>query len=442
MARYWRKWHKRRRHWRPRYRSWKRFPRWRHRRWGRRGRHFRYRTAPVRYTPSRRHKTLIIKGYEPLGNVCATTTAKKEAKPYIDLDQPNPKKNYDDTWSGSWGHHFFSLEKLLIRSQYYFADFSTNWQTYDYIQFKGGYIWLPRFMYFDWMFYLDHDLQDKDPQMMDKYTKTKSWFHPGIFMNRRGAFLIGSPHRFGLTKFFRKIKVKPPSSWEGLYLLPDAFKYIFLHWAWTWVDLEQSFMDSFCVKTYKEGTSACHEVPWFMGGVSAYQPTLKTKEYKDPRAAWVDRTVYDHKACNATTKDYLGWGPFCPWQYGFQKGQDRSVFFKYKFFFKLSGESVYRPLPAAAGADLVPEAPQAEVKHGRKIPPRSILKRRPPSTSDILPGDLDSDGILTDEALARITEDCPGGQSALLVPKRVRFRLGRRHRLRRIHHLLRKLGME
>nr|ASA48821.1 ORF1 [Torque teno Leptonychotes weddellii virus-2] len=456
MARYWRRWRKRPRYGRrARFRSWRRFHHWGHRRrrYWRRWRHFRPRTAAVRYTPAKRHKILVVSGYEPLGNVCSQTRAMDEAKPYIVLDVPDMEdkvkkaaetmKRSESTsteWSGTWGHHFFSFRQLVTRAQYYFANFSTDWRTYDYLQFLGGTIWLPRQMFFDWMFYIDYDLQDKTmtPEEMDKYKNSKTWFHPGILINRKGAKLVGSPHRFGLKTMFRKVYVRPPASWEGLFNLPSAMDYIFVHWAWTGIDLEQSFMDAWCVKnrTSNDMTTPCEEVPWFMGGIDSMQPQVKEG---DRRSDWVDREKYnkDQRQCSNKADSFMRWGPFLPWTFGFPYLQSRSIWFKYKFFFKLSGDSVYRRPPTESHADLVPRAPEHKSQvFGTQVPPRSILKR-PLSTADILPGDLDSDGILKDASLERIISSGGGGQPAMLVPKRVRFRIDRRQRQHRINRLLR-----
>nr|WCS66093.1 ORF1 [Torque teno Leptonychotes weddellii virus 2] len=447
MARFWRRrrWPWRRRRWGRRRRYSRHFPRWSHR-WRRR-RRFRYRTASVRYHPSRRRKILVVRGWEPLGNVCQDTLAKDEAKPYNQLDMDFDKvKNMDcgRDWQGSWGHHYFTFELLVKRASIYFAQFSSDWRSYDYLQFLGGYIWLPRQIYIDYMFYLDYDL--KTGSMDQMYEKTKTWFHPGILLNTPGAHLIGSPHRLGLRSGFKRINVKPPSNWEGLYNIPDAIKYIFVHWAWTWIDLEMSFMDSYCVRKTSSGggDSTCQLDPWF-AGCKVHNAVIQDDSNKDtdPRAGWVDRTKYTRphqpRCDNVEPQNIKHWGPFCPAKIGLKVPGERSIWFKYKFFFKLSGESVYRALPTPAGSDLVPGAPSSTIgNHGEEIQTRSILKR-PQTESDILPGDLDSDGILTDEALARITGSGGGRQSTLLVPKRVRFRLPGHHRKRRIRHLLRRL---
>nr|WCS66097.1 ORF1 [Torque teno Leptonychotes weddellii virus 2] len=448
MARFWRRrrWPHRRR-W---YKTWRRgrsyrFRHWGHR-WRRRRRPFRYRTAAVRYHPSRRRKTLVVRGWEPLGNVCENTLASKEAKPYELLDKDfKEAKNANcetSTWEGSWGHHYFTFELLMRRASIYFASFSSDWRSYDYLQFLGGYIWLPRQYYLDYMFYIDYDLKTSSTDQM--YKNPKTWFHPGILLNRPGAHIIGSPHRLGLHSGFKKIRVKPPSNWEGLYNIPDAIKYIFVHWAWTWIDLELSFMDSYCVRlaSLGGGDKVCQMDPWF-SGCKVHNAVIKDDSNKDtdPRAGWVDRTQYAMPPANCSSIDterIKHWGPFCPAKIGLRAPSERSVWFKYKFFFKLSGESVYRALPSPAGSDLVPPAPSANIGNGHKVPSKPILKR-PSTEADILPGDLDADGILTDRALERITGSSTGRQPTLLVPKRVRFRLSRHQRQRRISSLLRRI---
>nr|WCS65993.1 ORF1 [Torque teno Leptonychotes weddellii virus 2] len=455
MARFWRRWRRRPRIWRKRRRYWRHFRPWSHRRrrtWRRR--HFGHRYAAVRYCPAKRHRKLVVAGWEPLGNICATTTVCSEAKPYLILECDKDKiketasrMNQDNLWTGSWGHHYFSFKGLIDRSQYFMNTFSSDWRSFDYLQFLGGYIWLPRQMYLDWLFYIDYDLQDKmmTPEAMDKYVNAKTWFSPGILLNRKGAITVGSPHRFGIKTMFRRLRIRPPANWEGLYNLPDAMHYIFVHWVWTWIDFEQSFMDSDAVKHITKDqistVKPCEGVPWFWGGIDSMQP--KADGY-DPRASWVDREKYDCKMGRRYTEksdSFRRWGPFNPFTYGFPYSQSRSLWFKYRFYFKLSGDSVYRRPPTEGSEDLIPKAPgedHRQIGPSHEVPPRSILKR-PLTPSDILPGDLDSDGILKEDALRRIVSSHRTGQPTMLVPKRVRFRIGRRDRQRKIHSLIRQL---
>nr|WCS65342.1 ORF1 [Torque teno Leptonychotes weddellii virus 1] len=481
-----RRWRKPRR---SRWRSYRRRRYYRKHHWPyrRRRRSFRPRTATVRYYPSRRRKRISVRGWEPLGNICPGDAASAEATPYIDLDEDEirlTERDCSDTskcgqWHGQWGHHFFTLRNLLRRAKYYFNYWSADWEGYDYIQFKGGKIWLPRMPGFSWIFYLDPAIQSnpKEDPPEKKYKSDTSWVHPGIFLNRPGARLMISTFQTQGRNFFRRVGVKPPSIWEGNYRIDMAMDYLLFHWSWTTCNLTSSFFDFYCQrKRGKDGNQAdkCTQTPWFMGEKETYGKVKQAhsdsinaidkmleridKQHADQRSAWVNRKLYIKSDCvdtpgstNNIPSNFHNWGPFLPQNVLIDYVAGNSVYFRYKLYFKVSGDSLYRRLPSQPCKDqVIPGAPGSEDDPCPGIQTHSILKRRtPPTIYDILPGDLDEGGLLTDRAYRRITGSSGADQPTAMVSvphrrvptrKRVRFRepigVCKRKRARQLIRLL------
>nr|WCS65409.1 ORF1 [Torque teno Leptonychotes weddellii virus 1] len=485
-------WRRKRRWRKPRRSRWRGYRRRFYRRRFRRPHHRRRRyshgprTATVRYYPSRRRKRISVRGWEPLGNICPGDAASAEATPYIDLDElfvDIQKTEAKGQWHGQWGHHFFTLRNLLRRAKYYFNYWSADWEGYDYIQFRGGRIWLPRMPGFSWIFYLDPAIQSnpKEDPPEKKYKSDTSWVHPGIFLNRPGARLMISTFQTCGRSFFRKLYVKPPAAWEGQYRIDYAMDYLLFHWSWTTCNLTSSFFDFYCQRQRSSKESSkqsdkCIQAPWFMGEKKTWEAITThggaNPEYanlpkklltnintnkQDPRSAWVNRKMYiksncvDAPAASSAPSNFHNWGPFLPQNVLIDYVAGNSLYFRYKLWFKVSGDSLYRRLPSQPCKDqVIPPAPGTEENPCGEIPSRSILKKRKPATIyDILPGDLDEGGLLTDRAYRRITGSSGADEPAAMVSvphrrvptrKRVRIRepIGIRKR-KRARELLRLL---
>nr|ASA48557.1 ORF1 [Torque teno Leptonychotes weddellii virus 1] len=446
-----------------RYLYWRRYGHHRrYRRW-RRG-HYRSRTASVRYYPSRRRKRISVRGWEPLGNLCTNDTASSEATPYDDLDKLASDPRTGDCeqtkgiWHGTWGHHFFTMENLLIRSKYYFNYWSSDWEGYDFMQFLGAHIWLPRMPFVDWIFGADSSIQSNPNETGPeaKYKNEKSWFHPGILLNRPGSKLMLSTAKAQKKPFYRHLYVKPPSNWEGVHRMDQGIRYLLFHWYWTVCNLTSPFFDFYCARTKPQGPEVCISTPWFICEKTMWEQArsffnqnaeLKKAEQtynridahkQDPRAVWVNRGTYLKSDCAAAPSishipaNFHNWGPFLPQNVITDRTYQSSFYFRYKIYFKVSGDTVYRRLPSTPCKDaVIPGAPGYNDQNCGKVSTRSILKKRPLTTSDILPGDLDSDGILTERAYQRIIRSHRDYQSTRLGDephnreppiKRVKFR--------------------
>nr|WCS65885.1 ORF1 [Torque teno Leptonychotes weddellii virus 1] len=488
-------WRRKKRYRRPRRSRWRgrrRHQYWRRHHWPyrRRRRHYRHRTATVRYYPSRRRKRISVRGWEPLGNICPGDSASAEATPYLDLDQLDlPINTTDQTdttkygqWHGQWGHHFFTLRSLMLRAKYYFNYWSGDWEGYDYVQFLGGRIWLPRMPGFSWMFYLDPSIQSnpKEDAPEKKYKYDTSWVHPGIFLNRPGGRLMISTFQQPYRSFFRRLNVKPPPGWEGVYRIDQALDYLLLHWSWTTCNLTSSFYDFYCQRKRQAGQAKqadkCTQRPWFMGEKAQWDAINELQKWSDPpfkmakdtinnintlkqdtRAAWVNRKRYlksdctDAAAVSTVPSNFHNWGPFLPQNVLTDYVSGNSVYFRYKFWFKVSGDSLYRRLPSQPCKDaVIPPAPGTSENPCGEIQARSILKKRKcPTIYDILPGDLDEGGLPTDRAYRRITGSSGIDQPTAMVSvphrrdpprKRVRIRepfgVRKRKRARQLIRLL------
>lgn len=323
---------------------------------------------------SSRYRRVTVRGWEPLGNYCKGTSCTKRAEPYKSLESGNQGQ-----FDGSWGYHYFTLNQLQKRSKAYWCTWSDDWASFDYVKFRGMKVTIPADQFHTWMISFDAFLITKEGlPLQERSNNEDQWIHPGILMNNPKTHLI-LPQNYHQRKRFYKIWVKPPTGWKGYERFPDAMNYILCHWFWTVFSLNQPFFD--VCNCNNRGQDQCVANPWWVAN----------GEYDK----WINRTKYDTCQSGAVNKTKT-WGPFLESQNC--SGSAFSAYFLYKAYFTFRGESIWRPLPHVfANEGLVPEAP------GPSAGTRENYKKRPADCFDILPGDLDSDGILTEEAFQRIT---------------------------------------
>nr|AJW66524.1 ORF1 [Torque teno felis virus] len=332
---------------------------------------------------SRRVKTIVVRGWEPMGNVCPTDYAKTKATPYAsyDSDQGNGQ------WHGTWGHHWFTFQSLVDRAEARLNSFSGNWESFDYLRFLGGtmYIMQPRemcFMFGNDPYLMTADL-DKTPSQKNRAEET--WITPGYLMHRPGTHLILSAQKVHRRSMY-KIRVPVPTSWRGWLPIPECFSYVLCHWYWTWWDPDACFFDP-CATG-----SSCEAEPWWSAA--------------NMKQSWVDRSQLE--SSGVITTGLKSWAPFLPTRPCVNYyTHSASFWFKYKLKFQVTGENIWAPVPRDYSQQgTVPTAPaRQQVEPKTRTPHKKGL--RPPTTADILPGDLDKDGILQDEAYERITRDNP-----------------------------------
>nr|QYD02179.1 ORF1 [Torque teno felis virus] len=364
----------------------------------------------------RRHKHLYVRGWEPLGNVCATDSVKAEATPYYSVE-PQGGAQSTAVWHGTWGKHYLTFNNLLQRAQARWCLFSSDWESYDYVLFLGGTIFIPQTSHIAWMINFDEYLQTKMVRYNEK-NKEDHWGHPGILINTPHTHMIFPPWNYRHQRMYR-IKIRPPPGWQGVQRFPEAMSYICLHWLWTWFDPEHAFYDVYC---QSGTTSTCEQAPWWANNTFV-------------AGKWVDRTLYDDPVtnCNAPENKY-NWGPFLPQKISSAAAQT-SLFFLYKLKFKLVGNAIWRAVPRnfqAQGMVPDPEGPNQSSVPARDEPKtgesRKKRRKRPLDEADIWAGDLDSDGILTERALRRITGHCPGDEQPPLE-KRLKSLHDKLHRI-------------
>nr|QYD02422.1 ORF1 [Torque teno felis virus] len=359
---------KRRRYW------YRRYGRNRRRNFG----HWKRRVSSIRnvkeYVP-RRHRYLYIRGWEPLGNLCSSDYASSEATPYTSVEP----QGSGAVWHGTWGRHYFTLANLQLRANAFWNRWSEDWSGFDFVQFMGGTIKIPQTAPVPWMINFDEYLQVK----LKDYNPPQSedlWVHPGILLNDPKTHIIFPPATYKKRKFY-SIRVNAPPGWKGFARLPDGESFVrpFIG-CWTLVVIRLAFYNE------PDSTStqdACPIAPWWASNNNLNR--------------WASRKTY--KQCSDVTQlDDKSWGPFLPCKYnGFT---ECSLFFQYRLKFKLAGYSIWPTVPSNLVSNgLVPQPPGVDGPQTE----RSTKKRnRPQDESDIWPGDLDSDGLLTERAFKRI----------------------------------------
>nr|QYD02167.1 ORF1 [Torque teno felis virus] len=399
---------------RRRWRRGKYFPRWRG--YYRRGHHTRrrwrrtVRRQPVSEWIPGRHRYITVTGWEPLGNLCFSDYAATEATPYASIE---PQSNVGQ-WHGSWGRHYFTPGNLMTRAYVYWNKWSEDWGSFDYIKFVGGYVKIPQTATCPWMINFEEYLQVKLKDYNPPNTEDK-WDHPGILLNDRKTHLIFPPNIYPRRTMY-KIRIKPPPGWKGFQRLPDALGYVCCHWVWTWWDPTHAFYD---IGQDSSSQHTCQQSPWWGG------------QAKDKQPQWVDRTKYPPCSNN---QQQQSWGPFLPCVYG--KYPECSLFFLYKMRFKVVGNALWRRCRATlSDGGLVPPPP-GQNGHHAETQRASPKRKRPESTYDVWPGDLDSEGILKEKALRRIT-------GAYTRSKRQRLGDTRRlkHLAKKLRAILRQRGL-
>nr|QYD02251.1 ORF1 [Torque teno felis virus] len=358
-----RRWRRRpRRYWRKR----RRFPRWRlRRRFRRTVRHRRvYENIPSR------HRIIYVRGWEPLGNLCNSDKPTSEAKPYDSLEQP------PGTWHGTWGKHYFTVGNLLLRAAAFWNQWSDDWSSYDYVQFLYGKIFIVPDASAMWMINFDPYIQTNQLVPGGKNAED-AWVHPGIMFNTPHTHVIYPQTLFSRKRYY-KIKIVAPPGWKGYQRFPDAMGYILTHWVWSWFDLRNAFIES----GNRNPNDFCQAAPWWASNGMFDK--------------WIDRSKY--KDCSQAAEQ-KGWGPFLPCSVS-ARFPETSLLFFYKLKFKFAGNSIWRPLPRNFKNDGMVPAPGGPPGDFKT---KKASKKRPRHESDIWPEDLDSDGILTERALKRIT---------------------------------------
>nr|QYD02110.1 ORF1 [Torque teno felis virus] len=360
----------------------RRWPRRRRRRYWRKPRRFKrryfrrrlHRTVRHRRVyeniPSR-HRYIYVRGWEPLGNLCHSDKPTSEATPYNSLEDSS------GVWHGTWGKHFFTVGNLLLRAASYWNQWSDDWSSYDYVQFLSGKIMIVPDSSASWMINFDPYLQTN--KLVGNKSGEDLWIHPGIMLNTPHTHIIYPQTLFQRKKYY-KIKIVAPPGWKGYQRFPDAMGYILTHWAWTWFDIRDAFIES----GNRSSNDFCPVAPWWASNGMFNK--------------WVNRSKYQD--CSQTqSPSNKGWGPFLPCSVS-QKFPETSLFFFYKLKFKFAGNSIWRPLPRNYKNDGMVPTPGGPTDPAET---QSNNKKRPRHTDDIWSEDLDSDGILTDRALKRIT---------------------------------------
>nr|QYD02284.1 ORF1 [Torque teno felis virus] len=399
---------KRRRTFRRRHRGLRRRGRYhpRHRFWRRRWRRRANFNRVMRQHMPGRTRTIIVRGWEPLGNLCKNDGPKSEATPWVSVE-PQANAYPTGVWHGTWGKHYHTPNNLLLRAQYGWNSWSDNWTTFDYCRFVGATITIPQ---------PEHNmiLMNFDPYLQTKVNpygesnKEDLYVHPGVLLQMPKTHII-MPFSKKHRQRFYKIRIGPPPGWAGYHRFPDAMGYIFYHWCWTWCSFKTAFYNSW---TNAGQLDTCPQAPWW----------ATNSDFNK----WKNRTKYDDNTSQAQLKM---WGPFLPPKPS--EGSEESFFFFYKIKLKLAGDSIWRPVPTNFQRDGLVPTPEGPNGDRADTETNSKKKKRPTSVFDIMPDDLDSDGILQDRAYTRITGDHPPNKRSRVENTR---RLGSLYD--RVYHIL------
>lgn len=321
----------------------------------------------------------MIRGWEPLGNVCIGESCKDRAEPYNMLETGKQGQEH-----GTWGFHYFTLSNLQKRAKAYWNNWSDGWSSYDYVKFIKMKVYVPPDQIHSWMLSFDSYLETKEGYpLAPQHTNEEQWIHPGIMINNPQTHLI-LPQNYHHRSSFYKWTVRPPPGWKGYQRFPDAMNYIMCHWAWTIFNLNQPFFD----------VCGCNTAPQTRRDLCKASSWWNKQNNFDK---WVDRKTYQN--CTLGGSEDKNWGPFLPSQNCSDSAF--SAYFLYKIYLKFAGTSLWRPVPRLFTNDgLVPPAPGID----KPTYTLETYQERPQDEGDILPGDLDSDGLLKEGALRRIIE--------------------------------------
>lgn len=295
-----------------------------------------------------------------------------------------PQSGTRGQWHGTHGRHYFTPGNLQLRAMAYWNRWSEDWSGFDYIQYCGGCVYIPQTANVTWMInfqeYLQVPIKGYNPKVNEDL-----WNHPGIFLNDPNTHIIFPPAVYKKNRMYR-VRLRPPPGWKGLERMPEAEGYICCHWAWTWCDLTQAFMNA--PGSDEQHQSFCEQEPWWS------KNNMLDK--------WVNRKTYAQ--CSSSQSKESSWGPFLPCKFdGFT---DVSLWFRYRLKFKVIGNSIWPTLPRNNVSDgLVPQPPNAPGERFPHTKAAGKKRSRPQDESDIWPGDLDSTGILKERALKRIIGD-------------------------------------
>lgn len=303
---------------------------------------------------------------------------------------------YSD-FCGGWGGATFTFSGLVQRAIFGMARFSDCTDGFPWIKYLGGYVTMMQGREVSYLakFSTHHGLADE-------YAKETKWVTPGALLNQPGTILVPSLKDSRCCRR-KHLRLKPPPGIEGWYDKDKFVNFILVSYWWTAFDIfdplgpQPLSSTGEPIKT-NTGTNIRLQNNWFNDKLNCpakgrpvipYWTNRDTydKKYVDDKASLTVKwwnILFDSTTTWFNSENYPRCAPFLPpW---ITTGGSDTLWFRYKFYFQVGG------------SDLQNHVPQYPV-HEVDDPP--VCTQRCPARLDT--EDFDSDGIITDRALERIT---------------------------------------
>ncbi|AYP28943.1 MAG: ORF1 protein [Anelloviridae sp.] len=398
-----------------RYRRWHPRRRWHRRRfWHRR----RPRTQVLTEAQPRKIRNINCRGWEILGKIGTVFTQGVNGWTVTNMIKSNFKVTYlgkmgisgannvleantcdYNDFCGGWGGATFTFAGLVQRSRFGMAKFSDCFEGFPWIRFKGAKIELRQGREVSYMIKFTEHHGD-----FGEYSKEEHWNTPGTLLNVPGSVIVLSL-KDSRCCFKKRLKIRRPPGIEGWYDIDKFTNFILTTYMWTAFDPFDPLgpqplkEDGTPLKT-TEGTNIRLQNRWYNDSGQC----TGGKEKNLPLPLWTNRQKYDEKYVTDQTTNTSRWwnvlfdssnkwykpenypkcAPFLPpW---ISTGGSETLWMRYIFFFQVGGGSLQNHVPVY---------PIHEVDD----PPVCT----PGCPAAIHSNDFDSGGILTDDALARIT---------------------------------------
>ncbi|AYP28832.1 MAG: ORF1 protein [Anelloviridae sp.] len=324
-----------------------------------------------------------IKNNQEVGHLSKLGISPNNAKPNFNPDNQNTQCQFKD-FCGGFGQASISLAGLASRARYGMARFSETMEDYPWIKFKGAKFQLVPCEQVDYLFRLNNRAPYKTSY---EVTAESKWNHPANLLLHGGTRVVESIYRSKCCKW-KTIRYRPPPEFEGWYDVGTFASFNLVQYMWTTVSLNNPMG----IAPYQRGTTnldeskgQIHNQWWKDGCVDPHS------NIKNP--IWYDRKEYDKQFVQDTkswwdviwdTNKKPKHSPFCPPV--FTTNNQNVIWCRYKFWFTVGGGTIENRIPAY---------PLYEID-----PPKTC-----PGTCQacIKEGDLDSDGLLTESSLRRIT---------------------------------------
>lgn len=317
---------------------------------------------------------------------------------------------------GGWGYGHFTLEGLVLRNLLGMNRFSTNLKGWTHIKFRGLSWQLVRGRSVDYLFRPEMHRGDLDDE--------RNLIHPAHLLNMPFVKWVESVRRTHCCKMMR-IRRKPPADILGWHDIEDFRKLLLGAYQWSAFDPD-NLLGKNPDPTNKK-TDVWYNSDWMRERQTGKQIGINNT------LQWAERNTYDYTFVKQINDQKGTQGKKSMWDWIFgdefnsSKGKQtpfvppiipsehpNTLWFRYKFFFQLGGATISRNYE---------KWPIRETYDNSKA-----CSENGSCPACIQPNDLDETGMLTEEALERITSEPKHRQEDVveIVPKPILNRRKRR----------------